>query len=200
MAKSRSSEQYILWDTIERSKESKSLHDDFIAFDCGHTFTIVQENDDKSKDYFHFAGKLGNTSLNNQYLQNIDLLKMFILYFRDKISNLKELRSAYDYKFSISHEKGGYFTNDQLDQSDLSTFMQAIQLERIYFNGNQYLTKREFECLYWLSIGRTLDQIATILKITPRTINAHIKNIKDKLNCDNQFQLGMIFSKIDWVL
>ncbi len=54
------------------------------------------------------------------------------------------------------------------------------------------ISQREKECLYWLAKGKTQEQIATILKITERTVKAHISNSKQKLNCYNQFQLGMI--------
>lgn len=53
------------------------------------------------------------------------------------------------------------------------------------------ISQREMECLYWLARGKTQEQIASILKITLRTVKAHISNSKQKLNCYNQFQLGM---------
>lgn len=45
----------------------------------------------------------------------------------------------------------------------------------------QLLTRRELECLYWASIGKTSWEIGTILGITERTINFHIQNACQKL-------------------
>jgi len=195
MAKSRMTEQYVVWDTIERNRESKELYDDLNGFSLGHTFTVVQESNG-SKDYYHFAAKHGNTGINNHYLQNIDLLKKFIMYFNDKISSRKELKAAYDIKFEISQEDAGYFTKDYKSDEAYQSFLDSIDLEKIYINPKIYLTKREFECLHWLSLGKTADEIAIIMLITPRTIKAHVANIKSKLNCRSQFQLGVVYSQL----
>ncbi len=195
MAQSPMKEQYILWDTIERSKESEELYEDFKGFSKGHTFTIIQENNG-SKDCYHFASRLGNLSINNSYLQNLDFLKKFIMYFDDKVSAHKELKKAYDVKFEVSDEKGGYFTKNTPLNIDYNKFINSMALDRLYIDRQTYLTKREFECLYWFSLGKTIEEVAMILSITPRTVKAHISHIKDKLGCVNQFQLGVVFSKL----
>jgi DNA-binding CsgD family transcriptional regulator len=58
------------------------------------------------------------------------------------------------------------------------------------------LTKREWQCLYWLAQGKTLEETAIILGIALRTIKAHVINIKEKFNCSNQFQLGMLYQHL----
>lgn len=195
MAKLRLPEQYIVWDTIERKKESKQLYDDFQSFGIGHTFTIVQDNKN-ARDCFHFATKLGDGSINSSYLQNLDLLKKFINYFTDKIDEHKGLKNAYEIKFQVEQEHGGYFTAENLSKIDISKFNQAVNTDRIYFEKNNYLTKREFECLYWLAQGKTLEEISIILAITVRTVKAHVSNIKEKFKCCNQFQLGMLYQQL----
>ena len=195
MAQRRLPEQYILWDTVERKKESQQLYDDLKASGLGHTFTIVQENKD-TKEYFHFAAKHGDDSINQSYLQNLDLLKKFISYFNEKVNAHKELKSAYDIKFILDQDQGGYFTNDEFAQKAYAEFNQKIKTDRIYIDKDRYLTKRELECLYWLAKGNTLEESAIILGITPRTIKAHISNIKEKFVCYNQFQLGMLYQEL----
>lgn len=195
MAQQRLPEQYILWDSIEMKKESKQLDDDFKGFGLDHTFTIIQETK-HGKECFHFAAKPEHYSINNSYLQNLDLLKKFISYFNEKISEHKNLNSAYEIKFKIDQEHGGYFTNNEFAQISYAEFNQKIKSDRIYLNKEQYLTNRELECLYWLAKGKTLDEAAIILKITTRTIKAHIGNIKEKFACYNQFQLGMLYQEL----
>lgn len=195
MAQLRLSEQYILWDTIERKKESEQLYNDFKDFGLGHTFTIIQENKD-NKECFHFSTKLGSGSINHCYLQNIDLLKKFINYFNEKINGHKGLRSGYDIKFQVEPDRGGYFTKEEFAQISYSEFNQKVQADRLYIDKDRYLTKRELECLYWLAKGKILEEAATILNITPRTIKAHISNIKEKFSCHNQFQLGMLYQEL----
>lgn len=50
------------------------------------------------------------------------------------------------------------------------------------------MTPREFECLYWLSRGKTTAEISPLLKISERTVNFHITNICEKLGAANRTQ------------
>jgi DNA-binding CsgD family transcriptional regulator len=43
------------------------------------------------------------------------------------------------------------------------------------------LTKRENEVMLWTAEGKTAWEIASILKCTERTVNAHVKNIMNKM-------------------
>ena len=199
MMSSRLPEEYVIWDTVERARETKSLHDDLSSFSIGHTFTVIQNNNN-SKDCYHFAAKLGNEGINNRYLQHVDLLKKFIMHFTEKVSNRKELKSAYNVKFEMSGESSGYFVTNDIPDADSHRFLHAIKIEKIYVNSSSYLTKREFECLHWLSMGKTAEEVGLIMSITARTIKAHIANIKTKLNCRTQFQLGLNYSRLRAIL
>lgn len=193
MAKPNSQEEYILWDTLPLKQESKAQHHDFTSFQQGHTFSIVQYHG-KQKDIFHFAAKLGDLQMNGKYLQMLDSLKQFILYFKDQIATNKELNYAYDLKIPLIKNKGGFLldsTGAPLKSID------KLDTNRFYFQGlHNYVTKRELDCLKCISEGKTVETIGEILKITPRTVKAHIANIKAKLGCSNQFQLGMIYAKL----
>lgn len=50
------------------------------------------------------------------------------------------------------------------------------------------LTKREAECLYWASKGKTDAEVGQILGIAQRTVRFHIGNAKQKLNADTRIQ------------
>lgn len=195
MLTTNSEEEMILWDTVERSRESKDLYDDFQALSLGHTFSILRKNGNK-KDCYHFATKLGNEHINGQYLRQQEFLKKFILHFNDKVQRDRTMKQAYSYKFKVSDANSGYFIHD--DQQDLNQrdLMSQVSYERIYIDDKTWLSHREVECLHWLSLGKTCEEIGIILSITPRTVKAHIRNIKDKLKCNNQFQLGLFYNKI----
>ncbi len=53
---------------------------------------------------------------------------------------------------------------------------------------NAAMTPREFECLYWLSRGKTTAEISPLLKISERTVNFHVTNICEKLGAANRTQ------------
>jgi hypothetical protein len=109
MHNSVTQEQYVIWDNIGLSNNSMAMHKDFMQFNQAHTFSIVFNNKNNTRDYYHFAAKLGQESMNGVYLQKIDILKKFILYFHDQISKHKHLKAAYSKKISINKKIGGYF-------------------------------------------------------------------------------------------
>ena len=55
-----------------------------------------------------------------------------------------------------------------------------------------YLTKRETIIVALLIRGMRAKQIAWELNSSLHTINTHLSNIKEKLHCENIFQLGLI--------
>ncbi len=61
------------------------------------------------------------------------------------------------------------------------------EIRRAAGSGAQ-MTPREFECLYWLSRGKTTAEISPLLKISERTVNFHIANICEKLGAANRTQ------------
>lgn len=192
MAKLQLSEQFVLGDAIERQKGTEELYHDFNAFNFGHTFSILQENRG-IKECFHFAAKLNNSSINQSYLQNLGLLKQFINYFTEKVNTHKNLKVGYDIKFKLDEQAGFFIRENALL---LEEFKQKTQHDRIYFDKDRYLTKREWECLYWLAQGKTLEEIAVVFNITLRTVKAHMINIKEKFALSNQFQLGMLYQEL----
>jgi LuxR family quorum sensing-dependent transcriptional regulator len=51
------------------------------------------------------------------------------------------------------------------------------------------LTRRETECLKWVSAGRSDPQIGMILGLSPNTVHAHVEAAKSKLNANSRAQL-----------
>lgn len=57
------------------------------------------------------------------------------------------------------------------------------------------LTQKQQICLFWLIRGKSLKEIAKILKLSPRTIECHLDTIKIKLHC--QYKSEIIEKAID---
>lgn len=51
---------------------------------------------------------------------------------------------------------------------------------------DSHITKREREMLSWAADGKTTDEIAEILGVTPRTVNTHFENASRKLGNGNR--------------
>ena len=61
-----------------------------------------------------------------------------------------------------------------------------------YGEREAYLTRKETVIVALLIRGMRAKQIAWELNSSLHTVNTHLSNIKEKLNCDNIFQLGLI--------
>ena len=59
----------------------------------------------------------------------------------------------------------------------------------------EVLSEREFDVFMALSNGKTVNQIAQTLHLSPRTVGTHLYNIKQKLNASNQTELALIAIK-----
>tara|TARA_B100000035_G_scaffold71064_1_gene58440 strand:+ start:1256 stop:1894 length:639 start_codon:yes stop_codon:yes gene_type:complete len=59
----------------------------------------------------------------------------------------------------------------------------------------EILSEREFDVFIALANGKTVNQIAETLHLSPRTVGTHLYNIKQKLNASNQTELALIAIK-----
>jgi two-component system invasion response regulator UvrY len=71
---------------------------------------------------------------------------------------------------------------------------QRMALEE--FNGEkspiEVLSEREFGVFIQLAKGMSVNQIADLLNISPRTVGTHLYNVKQKLGAANQAELTLI--------
>ncbi len=85
----------------------------------------------------------------------------------------------------------------QVDQGRMyidSHLSQRMALEE--FNGEkspiEVLSEREFGVFIQLAKGSSVNQIADMLNISPRTVGTHLYNVKQKLGVANQAELALI--------
>ena len=50
-----------------------------------------------------------------------------------------------------------------------------------FFIEETYITRREHDCLYWLSKGKNAGEVGLILDISKKTVERHIDTVKNKL-------------------
>lgn len=74
------------------------------------------------------------------------------------------------------------------------TLAQEIALARVGSPGNpvEALSAREFEVFMMLARGRSVNEIAELLFLSPRTVGTHLYNIKQKLGAGNAAELALI--------
>lgn len=180
----------IFWDFLDWKGESKKLNEIAGSFGIDHTFTIC-ESSTNGYDYYHFSSDSKNNSINQEFIHNLGLLKLFILNFRDKVFN-SSLVKAYDFKFQLDENTNQECCQIDSLKVDRHEFLRSLNIKR---DVSKNLTMREIEVLSWLQRGKTLDQIAKILHLSEITIKKHIARVKEKTGCTNLFQLGEYFSR-----
>jgi DNA-binding CsgD family transcriptional regulator len=75
---------------------------------------------------------------------------------------------------------------------------QLIKLSKYKINtqhGVVTLSKKEAECVLYMLKGLKSKEIAKEMELASRTVDNHIENIKNKLNCSNRSQLSSILVK-----
>lgn len=48
------------------------------------------------------------------------------------------------------------------------------------------LTRREFDCIYWVGAGKSTKQIASILNISTHTVNYYLASVSRKYKVTNR--------------
>ncbi len=69
-----------------------------------------------------------------------------------------------------------------------------LALQQVGSTGNpvESLSQREFEVFVMLAKGKTVNEIAEVLFLSPRTVGTHLYNIKQKLGAGNAAELTLI--------
>lgn len=198
----RMNEQYkpgfYLWSLLDGQEVFKDARE---AFNIDHGITVVNQLAD-AFEFVHFGTTRDNHSILHFYMNNKENLNRFILYFRNNAENL--IKTACDNMILLPSPKKMYYNDQILSPAQDITIKSSIpdfptykhQLSSTY--GNILLTDREVICIDWLKKAKTANEIAEILQISKRTAEAHINNIKRKLNCYNSFQLGYKLAQIDY--
>lgn len=161
-------------------------------FDSNYGITIIQRNTIDCEFYF-FSGSAKTTWLNHFYLNNIDLLEKFIIYFKDSASYL--LKKAEKNRIWIPRSSVNETSKLDLTCDNFfnlrNEFLQAINLKDSLSDKEavQQLTHREKEVALSVLQGRTAKEISNHLVISRKTVERHIENMKTKLKCENKAEL-----------
>jgi len=139
----------------------------------------------------HFSSSTPNIPLDSIFLQQSSLLSSFAEYylaewqqnFRFMDSFMIDIASAMGPKFFALNPKIQQLKNKA---HTLKLLKKMGILDEFAF---EELTEREEECAQHYLLGKTAGQIAAALKISRRTAEHHIENIKSKLGCSTKVEL-----------
>lgn len=184
---------FVIWDNISLSGKSYEMDKVAKEFGIDHAFTIIEDSDNGSH-YYHFASATKSTAFNQVYINNIDLLKLFIKQFNLQINQSKILSKANDIKFATDINKAGFSTNEHgllLSTEGRSNFIRFIKdkLPNKISADMLTLSPKRLECFMLLIKGHSAKEIAQQLNISYRTVEHHITTIRQLLGYRNSKEL-----------
>jgi len=172
------SDSAFLWDDL--ASTDNSIKDSFksIANDINiaNGITVIKKNNNVV-DFYHFATTRKIHHMNSFYLNNIDLLDSYILYFNDTAKNL--LKASYENRI--------YLPNAGDKSIAISEHFKKHTASRIRSDNNLFhlarfynISDRELECAMQIANGNRSKEIAIELNISIRTVEKHLLALRKK--------------------
>lgn len=159
----------------------KSYH---YALNLAYPFYTLENNKDYIDMYMYcLDASLNSSSGVNFYLNNVEVLEKFNLYFKHKASNL--IDNCDRNRMVLSKEAiPSFMKNDQHINYNLVEYNVRFDNDRNEnrYNKLQLLSNRESECVKFILQGYSAKEIAKELAISYRTVETFIFRIKGKYN------------------
>ncbi|MBY0461711.1 MAG: helix-turn-helix transcriptional regulator [Alphaproteobacteria bacterium] len=178
---------YSLWAGFKKDSVYNAVYD----LNIWNGFNIY-ERDGESTITYAFATTPLNEGMINFYINNLNILKEFIFYFKCKAADIIDTSDLS--KLIVSKNKNPKF----YPESDvIKSFSPKSNIQKFSFKGkllNITFSNRETACLYQLTTGKTSKEIGRLLGISPRTVESYINNIKEKTGYRNKSELIKMFN------
>jgi DNA-binding CsgD family transcriptional regulator len=173
-------EGHFLWSAF--SKNDPIVDYSRSYFNIEHGVTLVKKTGD-NHDFFNFGLMNAHPGDKDRLTRILPELETFIKEFYDKAGKLLQ---AAELSPIISHP-------ETPRPAEPVKAMNSFHLGPAF--DYQYLTHKELECLQWMVRGKTLPEIGLILGMSERTAEKHVENIKRKLKCRTQCEIGYFVAK-----
>lgn len=156
-----------------------------------HGISLISQTEDYIEGVGFLANK-DNPRINDFYIKNISLLEKyadhFKAYFKDSIiaknhNNLAKLSQGCDFYIPPN--------NIESDAKKIHAFMQATGLK-----SSPLLTKREMQCLELVDKGFSAKFIGKELSLSPKTIENHLNNIRQKTGAHHKHDLVKFYRQL----
>lgn len=186
---------YVFWSWLTR----EPIYSAAAEHNIDHGLTIIEKHDYYS-DFFHFGTTQDNFISPEALLSKIECLYRFVAYFKQKAHHLIKESESCRLTLPVTQEQSINLTDINLQTpGQFGELFKNTEISRLYLGeefNNAYLTRREIDILGLLKEGHKPVDIAKKLELSHRTLETHIKHIKDKLKCSTLFELGFMLGSI----
>jgi DNA-binding CsgD family transcriptional regulator len=140
---------------------------------------IMYRKYDDCIEAFAFAAEKESDILKKFYVDGINILNDYIIYFKDKAHSLihpTDKNVFIPYNINLP-------TYSTIPKDNIKNFFKQTRITKYFLSVKDRdvpMSKREIECLFYLSKGKTMKEIGLLLKLSPRTIESYLNNAKIK--------------------
>lgn len=162
-------------------------------FKSGRGVMLIEENKSYT-EFFFFKSNSMEWPLVNSYINNLDILHRFILFFKEKAHDLLRKANLYRCRFNDSNDQVipsfGLTVSETQRKELFRALRTAITLRREeQLHCQIKLSPREIDCAFGTLNHMTASDISDELFISKRTVECHLQSLKEKLNCRSKHEL-----------
>lgn len=137
-----------------------------------------------------FASTYHSDILTTMILNQEELFHHFIKYFECEAENFLRDKQKHLVDFNIKYEE----EEELLSKCKMNDCIRSMEINKFFISNIDkeepvYLTKREWECLFFLCKGKSVKQISRNLNLSTRTVESYLQNCKVKFSAYNKFDL-----------
>lgn len=137
--------------------------------------------------------------MNNYFIFNFDLIKSFIIYFRNQIKKFED-QPYHLISTEVCLKQYKKFQKQSLMQLNTSKKNFNGKLKSIPIAKDISLTFKEVECCYYLLKGYQYKSIANQLEVSPRTIEHRVNSIKNKIDMVTKSSMIDYLHQHQWII
>ena len=172
--------EYQTW--IEKMKQN---------FDVCQGITFIQHHANGYRVYSFSTGK-DNPNFQSNILRDIDYLQNFIKYFYEKAHNIIDDIETNNWVDIASISQDHFYKSDGIipvikDRAKHLDFLTATGVLDLCI-ADVSLSRQEKRCIELLT-NNTAKETAVIMKLSHRTVESYLENIKNKLNFDSKAEI-----------
>jgi len=136
-----------------------------------------------------FASTSRSADLLNILANKEELFHHFIKYFENEAH-----KSFHDKNKELVNFNIGSIGNSSTSQIVMKNCIDSMNIKKLFIpnienEDESYLTKREYETLFFLCKGQSIKQIAGSLNLSNRTVESYLEKCKKKFSVYNKFDL-----------
>lgn len=179
---------HALWAGFRKDNVYSAVYD----FNIRNGFNIY-EREKNSAITYAFGSSLLHEEMLNFYINNLSTLKEFTKYFKHKASDIIDTSDPRKLIISNRETSKSYLTENEKSVFPFKNNIQKFS----FFEGKAFninLSNRETSCLYELTTGKTIKEIAKHLNISPRTVESHLNHVKQKSGYSTKSDLVKMFN------